>query len=52
MRSTRGSYGIRTDISVFLNLTPDHLDRHHTLELYAKAKRASLRTSAKKTSLF
>src|SRR6267154_413684 len=23
----------RTDISVFLNLTPDHLDRHHTLEL-------------------
>ena len=28
----------RTDISVFLNLTPDHLDRHHTLELYAKAK--------------
>lgn len=28
----------RTDISVFLNLTPDHLDRHHTLEVYAKAK--------------
>ena len=28
----------RTDISVFLNLTPDHLDRHHTLELYSKAK--------------
>jgi UDP-N-acetylmuramoylalanine--D-glutamate ligase len=28
----------RTDISVFLNLTPDHLDRHHTLELYRKAK--------------
>jgi UDP-N-acetylmuramoylalanine--D-glutamate ligase len=28
----------RTDISVFLNLTPDHLDRHHTLEAYAKAK--------------
>jgi UDP-N-acetylmuramoylalanine--D-glutamate ligase len=28
----------RTDISVFLNLTPDHLDRHHTLELYTKAK--------------
>jgi len=28
----------RTDISVFLNLTPDHLDRHHTLELYGKAK--------------
>lgn len=28
----------RTDISVFLNLTPDHLDRHHSLEAYAKAK--------------
>jgi UDP-N-acetylmuramoylalanine--D-glutamate ligase len=23
---------------VFLNLTPDHLDRHHTMELYTKAK--------------
>jgi len=28
----------RTDISVFLNLTLDHLDRHHSLELYRKAK--------------
>jgi UDP-N-acetylmuramoylalanine--D-glutamate ligase len=28
----------RTDISVFLNLTPDHLDRHHTMEVYSKAK--------------
>jgi UDP-N-acetylmuramoylalanine--D-glutamate ligase len=28
----------RADISVFLNLTPDHLDRHHTLEAYAAAK--------------
>jgi UDP-N-acetylmuramoylalanine--D-glutamate ligase len=28
----------RTDISVFLNLTPDHLDRHHSIELYGKAK--------------
>jgi UDP-N-acetylmuramoylalanine--D-glutamate ligase len=28
----------RTDISVLLNLTPDHLDRHHSLELYTKAK--------------
>jgi UDP-N-acetylmuramoylalanine--D-glutamate ligase len=28
----------RTDISVLLNLTPDHLDRHHTMELYSKAK--------------
>ncbi len=28
----------RTDVSVFLNLTPDHLDRHHSMELYSKAK--------------
>ena len=28
----------RTDISVFLNLTPDHLDRHHSMELYSRAK--------------
>jgi UDP-N-acetylmuramoylalanine--D-glutamate ligase len=27
----------RADISVFLNLTPDHLDRHHTLEAYGTA---------------
>jgi UDP-N-acetylmuramoylalanine--D-glutamate ligase len=26
------------NISVFLNLTPDHLDRHHTLEAYGAAK--------------
>jgi len=28
----------RPNISVFLNLTPDHLDRHHTLESYGRAK--------------
>jgi UDP-N-acetylmuramoylalanine--D-glutamate ligase len=28
----------RPNISVFLNLTPDHLDRHHTLEEYGSAK--------------
>ena len=28
----------RPNISVFLNLTPDHLDRHHTMESYASAK--------------
>jgi UDP-N-acetylmuramoylalanine--D-glutamate ligase len=28
----------RVDISVFLNLTPDHLDRHHSMERYSKAK--------------
>jgi UDP-N-acetylmuramoylalanine--D-glutamate ligase len=28
----------RPNISVFLNLTADHLDRHHTFEAYAHAK--------------
>jgi UDP-N-acetylmuramoylalanine--D-glutamate ligase len=28
----------RPNISVFLNLTPDHLDRHHTVEEYGRAK--------------
>jgi UDP-N-acetylmuramoylalanine--D-glutamate ligase len=28
----------RPNIGVFLNLTPDHLDRHHTLESYGAAK--------------
>jgi UDP-N-acetylmuramoylalanine--D-glutamate ligase len=29
---------LRPDIAVWLNLTPDHLDRHATLQLYGKAK--------------
>lgn len=28
----------RPDISLFLNLTPDHLDRHASFEIYAQAK--------------
>jgi UDP-N-acetylmuramoylalanine--D-glutamate ligase len=28
----------RPDVGVLLNLTPDHLDRHHSLEEYARAK--------------
>lgn len=28
----------RPDVSVFLNLTPDHLDRHESLEAYGKMK--------------
>jgi UDP-N-acetylmuramoylalanine--D-glutamate ligase len=28
----------RPDIAVLLNITPDHLDRHHTFEAYAAAK--------------
>jgi UDP-N-acetylmuramoylalanine--D-glutamate ligase len=38
----------RPDIAVFLNLTPDHLDRHKTLEGYAAAK---ARIFAKQTEL-
>jgi UDP-N-acetylmuramoylalanine--D-glutamate ligase len=29
---------LRPNIAVFLNLTPDHLDRHHTFEAYGAAK--------------
>lgn len=28
----------RPDVSVILNITPDHLDRHHTMEKYIEAK--------------
>jgi UDP-N-acetylmuramoylalanine--D-glutamate ligase len=28
----------RPNVGVFLNLTPDHLDRHHTMEAYGRAK--------------
>jgi len=28
----------RPNVGLFLNLTPDHLDRHHTLEAYGDAK--------------
>ena len=38
----------RPDIAVFLNLAPDHLDRHKTLEAYAAAK---ARIFAKQTEL-
>jgi UDP-N-acetylmuramoylalanine--D-glutamate ligase len=29
---------LRPDVSVFLNLTPDHLDRHGSLDAYGRAK--------------
>ncbi|MBI1899420.1 MAG: UDP-N-acetylmuramoyl-L-alanine--D-glutamate ligase [Acidobacteria bacterium] len=34
----------RARVSVVLNVTPDHLDRHHTFEHYAAAKRRLLET--------
>jgi UDP-N-acetylmuramoylalanine--D-glutamate ligase len=34
----------RARVAVCLNITPDHLDRHHTLEAYAAAKRRLFET--------
>jgi UDP-N-acetylmuramoylalanine--D-glutamate ligase len=34
----------RADIAVCLNVTPDHLDRHHTFEIYTAAKRRIVET--------
>jgi len=34
----------RADIAVALNVTPDHLDRHRTMERYVAAKQGLLRT--------
>ena len=31
--------GVRFDLGIFTNLTPDHLDYHHTMESYAESKR-------------
>ncbi|HZJ03372.1 MAG TPA: UDP-N-acetylmuramoyl-L-alanine--D-glutamate ligase, partial [Thermoleophilia bacterium] len=31
-------HAFRPAVAVFLNLTPDHLDRHHTMEAYVAAK--------------
>jgi UDP-N-acetylmuramoyl-L-alanyl-D-glutamate--2,6-diaminopimelate ligase len=31
-------YGIEYDVGVFTNLSPEHLDFHHTMEAYAEAK--------------
>ena len=34
-----GVKDFRPDVAVVLNLTPDHLDRHHTMEIYGAVKR-------------
>lgn len=36
----------RADIAVCLNVTPDHLDRHHTMETYVAQKRRLFETQA------
>ncbi len=33
-----GAVGFRPRVSAILNITPDHLDRHHTMEEYAAVK--------------
>lgn len=37
----------RVDTAVVVNITPDHLDRHHTLEAYIAAKRRIVETQDK-----
>ncbi len=37
----------RPDVSAILNITPDHLDRHHTMENYIKAKANIFRNQTK-----
>ena len=41
--NSRPSMSSGADIAVCTNVTPDHLDRHHTLENYAAAKRGCLK---------
>ncbi len=36
--------GLRPDVGLLLNITPDHLDRHGTLESYWSIKHSSLRS--------
>ena len=37
----------KPEVSAILNITPDHLDRHHTMENYAAAKEAIARNQTK-----
>lgn len=32
------TYSLKPEVATILNVTPDHLDRHHTIEAYAQAK--------------
>lgn len=38
----------KPDVSAILNITPDHLNRHHTMDNYAAAKEAIARNQTKK----
>ena len=39
------------DVSAILNITPDHLNRHHTMENYIKAKEGYYKESESKRCL-
>ena len=39
-------------VSAILNITPDHLNRHHTMEAYIVAKEQIAKTRQKKMSVF
>ncbi len=41
----------RPEVGVILNLTPDHLDRHHTMEGYAAAKKRITKNQSKEQVL-
>ncbi len=41
----------RAEIAAVLNITPDHLDRHHTMESYSGAKRRLLETQRESDSV-
>ena len=40
-------YDFKPDVSAVLNITPDHLDRHHTMENYVAAKESIARNQDK-----
>ena len=40
-------HGFAPKISAILNITPDHLNRHHTMENYISAKEAITRNQTK-----
>ena len=40
-------HDFRPDVSAILNITPDHLNRHHTMECYIKTKEDITRNQTK-----
>ena len=42
----------RPKVSAILNITPDHLNRHHTMEAYIQARKMWQRIRQRKTTAF